>query len=1018
MKSALMRTALRGATCLSAATLVVSVAGTANAQDSAALPAADETADATDTIIVTGSRLGTEDVRAQPVSVLTGQAITQQGYTNVGQALTALPSFGVPGNSVTGSQGTFGAGQTFVNLYNLGAQRTLTLINGNRFVSAGTSSIFGAVQGSPVDLAQIAPDLVDRIDVVSVGGAPIYGSDAIAGTVNVILKKDYQGISLTGSSGISEHGDARDYNASLLIGQNFDGGRGNITVNVYYDHQNGLTTAARKATNGDKTFFGTDPSGQYTYARFDGGLHYSIFTNTGLPAVVDSVALYGGGVYAGFTDANGNALYFNKAGQLTSFQNGTPLANGITEAGGDGFAINDYSNLLTQSQRIQGTALANYEFSDHLRFHGEFWLGRNQASNLADQPYYSTYFFGPAGSANGNLILSTSNPFLSAADQATLQSQLAAYGLPTDTFYMARANTDLSTGAFKTTTTLWRVVGGLDGDFSVGDHDFTWDATVNYGHITSHTKSRELVTQNFFNALDAVTDGSGNIICNPGYTSATIATISSTCAPLNIFGYGNASQASLDYVTALSRTRQVNTQLDIVADVKGDLLTLPAGKVQAALGYEHRRESQSFDPGLFYTGELQADGSYAGYGNSVPIDPVSGAYHTDEIFGEMNVPVVSSDMHLPAIYRLDLNGAGRYTKNSLTGGNWSYTFGGSYAPIKDIAIRGNYTHSFRAPSVTELFAPSGSVYELANDPCDARFINDGPNPSVRAANCAAEGLPGKFVTADNPNGLSYISEYSQLGTGGGNRDLENEYARSWTVGAVLTPTVLPGLRITSDYVSIDVSNEITSPGVEALLAACYDSADYPNFFACDTFTRDATGQIVDFTDDYFNIAIEKFRALQSTLSYALPLNKLGLPDGAGMLNLSANWLHTFKHYYRVGTSDQQLVLDSYTDPKDAVTGNIDWQTKDFDWNWQVIYYGPSKIDPNAADSAYEYPNMSAYWMVNTSIGIKANENFDLRLIVNNVFNLGIPSPYTSYSASKYYDALMGRYFRMNATVKF
>ena len=1009
MTASITKAVLRSATCLTLAGILTPCAVWAQESDASAT---EDTAPEANAIIVTGTRLSTpEAVAAQPVSVLSSEQITNQGYTNIGQALTTLPGFGTPGNSVTGEQGSFGAGQTFVNLYDLGAQRTLTLINGNRFVSAGSSSIFGAVQGSPVDLGQIAPDLVERIDIVSVGGAPIYGSDAIAGTVNVILKKNYQGVSLTGSSGISQHGDAENYNFSLLAGQNFDGGRGNITVNVYYDHQNGLTTADRKATNGDKTFFGTDPSGQYTYARFDGGLHYTLFTNTGLPVMDDYISIYGGNVFDGFTDSNGNALYFNKTGQLTTFQHGTVLANGITEAGGDGFAINDYANLLTQSQRIQGTALASYEFSDHLRFHGEFWLGRNQASNLADQPYYSTWFFDDAGGPNGNLILSTSNPFLSAADQATLQSQLAAAGLPTDTFYLARANTDLSTGAFKTTTTLWRLVGGLEGDFTVGNHDFTWDATVNYGHITSHTKSRELVTQNFFNALDAVTDGNGNIVCNPGYTSATIATISSTCAPLDIFGYGNASQAAIDYITAIARTKQVNTQLDIVADVKGDLFTLPAGSVQGVLGYEHRRESQSFDPGTFYTGELQSDGSYASYGGSVPITQVSGAYHTDEVFGELNVPVISSEMNIPAIYSIDLNAAGRYTKNSLTGGNWSYTFGGSYAPIQAITFRGNYTHSFRAPSVTELFAPVASTYELADDPCDARFVDDGPNPDTRRANCIAAGIdPDTFQ--------SNISDASQLGTAGGNPDLENEYAKSWTVGAIFAPSFIPGLKITSDYVSINISNEISSPGIEALLAACYDSPDYPNLASCSTFTRDADGQITDFQDNYFNIAIEKFRGVQSTISYTLPLNKLGLPDSLGALDLWANWLHTTKHYYKVGSADQQLVLGDYTDPKDAVTGNIDWQTKDFDWNWQITYYGPSKINPNRPDSAYEYPDMAAYWMVNTSIGIKANENFDLRLIVNNVFNLGIPSPYTSYSASKYYEALMGRYFRVNATVKF
>lgn len=1010
-----MRNALIGATCLSTIALTATPAlaqdANANAQDASAQSETDADA-AKDAIIVTGSRLKAVEVSAQPVSVMTGSEISSQGYTNIGQALTTLPSFGVPGNSVTGGQGSFGAGQTFVNLYNLGSQRTLTLINGNRFVSAGSSSIFGAVQGSPVDLGQIAPGLVERVDVVSVGGAPIYGSDAIAGTVNVILKKDYNGVSATGSYGISQAGDAPDYNFSVLAGQDFDEGRGNITVNVYYDRQTGLTTAARpNVTGGSRTFNGSDPTGEYTYRRYSGGFRYPIFTNTGLPMVVDYIPIIAGQNYYGFSDANGNALRFNNAGQLTTFENGTALGNGITEAGGDGFRINDYGNLLTDSQRLQGTALLNYELTDSIRFHGEFWIGRNQARNLADQPYYSTWLFGDAGDANGNLALSSSNPFLSAADQATIQSQLADWGLPTDTFYMSRANTDLATGAFKTTTTLVRGVGGLEGDFMIGSHAFTWNTSVNYGRIVSKTRSRELVTQNFFNALDAVTDASGNIVCNPGYTNATIPTLSSTCAPLNIFGYNNASQAALDYVTAIANTRQVNTQLDVIADIQGDIIDLPAGKVQAAFGVEYRRESQSFDPGAFYTGELQDDGTYAQYGGSIPITAVSGAYHTKEVFGELNIPVVSDDMNIPGIYSLDLNAAGRYTDNSLTGGNWSYTLGGSWAPIQPITLRGNYTKSFRAPSVTELYAPIASIYDLADDPCDYRFVDNGPNPETRYANCVAAGI-------DPETFQSTISDASQQGSAGGNRNLHNEYAKSWTVGAVFAPSFVPGLRITSDYVSIDISDEITAPGIEALLAACYDSPDYPNLSACDSFTRDSTGQISDFQDVYFNIAIEKFRAQQSTLSYRLPLQKLGLPEGAGVLNLSANWLHTYKHYYKVGSADKQLVLGDLSDPKDAVTGNINWQTKDFDWNWQAIYYGPSKVNPNSPDSAYEYPNVGAYWMFNTSIGIKANENFDLRLIVNNVFDLGIPKPYTSYSASKYYDALMGRYFRLNATVNF
>ena len=967
-----------------------------------------------DEIVVTGSRLAQKRVTDLPITMLSGQTIQDQGYTNIGQALTNSPVFGVPGNSNVGTQGSFGAGQTFVNMYDLGAQRTLTLVNGNRFVSSATSSLFGAVQGAPVDLGQIAPGFVDRFDVVSVGGAPVYGSDAIAGTVNVILKKDYQGIELDGSSGISGKGDGQDYNFSLLAGRNFDEGRGNITFNIYYDHQAGLTTADRTITSSEGPFFGFNPSGNYQYQLYrTGGYKYSLFTNTGMPMVADSYPVISGQPYASVTNGTGQPLYFDKAGHLAPFTSGIAMADGVTQAGGDGFPIDDYGNLLTQSKRIQGTLLANYELSDHVRFHGEFWASHDTAANLADQPYYSTADFGdPAGTPNGNLILNTSNPYLSAADAALINSAVnAANGTSnaSNDFYVARANTDLETGAFRSTTNLWRIVGGLDGDFAIGNRTFTWDATINYGHVSTVTSERELVTQNFYNALNAVTGPNGQIQCAPGYANASIATFSSTCAPLDIFGVGNESQAALNYITALARTHQVDTQLDAVADVKGAIFTLPAGDVKFVLGYEHRRESQSFDPGAFYRGALQSDGSYLQYGNTIPITPVAGSYNTNEGFGELSVPLVSPDMHVPLVHSLDLDGAARYTQNSLTGGFWSYTGGGTYAPVSGLTFRGNYTRSFRSPSVTELFAPVGSTFELANDPCDARFIGAGNNPAQRAKNCAAEGIPDGFV--------SNVVDSTAEGSSGGSTSLQNEKANSWTAGGVLQPHILPGFSLSADYISIDIENEITEPGLTNEMDACYDSTDYPNNAYCSTFTRGADHQIVSFTDNYTNIAIERFRALQAGFAYSLPLDRLGLPPGAGSLELSATYLHTFTHYTKTGESDKEQVLNKVADPKDSVVANIDWKNTAFDWLWTVSYYGPTDVDPNNY-AAYEYPRVSPYWMADTSIGINATKHFDIRLIVDNVFGLKVPFPYASaYSENKEFDAIMGRYFRLNVKIK-
>lgn len=988
----------------------------APASSSDATPA---TKDTSSEIIVTGTRISSK-VADQPVVAVSGASIMNQGFTQIGQALVNLPQFGVPANSTVGSQGSFGAGQSFSNLYNLGAQRTLTLVNGSRFVSGATSSMFGAAVGTPVDLGQIAPALVDRIDVVSVGGAPIYGSDAIAGTVNIILKKNFQGIDVTASNGISEKGDGANSNVSLLAGKNFSDGRGNITLNVFYDHQDGLTTASRYVTSADAPFLGksTSSTGPSRIAYF-GGDRFSVVSDTGIPTAIDNIPFNGlsaggaadpvfGAPYQAITNAAGQALVFNKAGQLVPFQHGTPVGSFTDEAGGDGYRIGDYGNLLTQSSRVQGVLLGHYDFSDHLRFHAEAWASRNISTNIAAQPLYNTALFsgpGGAGLPYANYAISSTNPFLSAADQATIQASLAAAGQPTNQFYLARANNDLYNGGFTTRSSLARGVAGLDGDFAIGSHNFTWEGTITYGQVNTTTSQPGLVWQNIQNALNAVVGPNGQIICAPGYTNAPIATVSSTCAPLNIFGNGNVSQAALNYINAPAISRQVNKQFDAVVDIKGSLAHLPAGDLKAVVGGEIRRESQAFDPGAFFSGE---------YSQYAVIAPVAGSYYTHEGFTEVTLPLLSPDMHIPLLRELTLHGAARYTDNSLNGGFWSYTGGGNWSPINGLTVRGNYTRSFRAPSVTEAFAPIATTFETGNDPCDSSFINGGSSPATRAKNCAAAGIPAGGFTS------SIVSATVQ-GLGGGNAKLNNEIANSWTVGANYAAPFLPGLVLTADYIHIDIKNEIVQPGIQSIMQACYDSPSYPNSPFCSAFTRDPVShQITSFSDTFLNIASQNYRALQASASYTLPLSRLGLPDSLGVLNLSSNYLHEFKNQQVVGTGSAQYAHDAVGEPADAVTTMIDWQTKRFDWSWTVRYDGPTKVNPNNPASNYQYYDVSPYWMANTSIGVVVNDHFKLRGIVNNVFNMGVTyaGPVPEFSSNKEFDAVFGRSYRITAEVKF
>lgn len=975
-----------------------------------ASPRAIDDSVAKDDIIVTASRVSQSPIAAQPTAKLGSVQIARRGYTNLGNALQELPVFSVPSNSPIGSQGSFSAGQTFVNMYNLGSQRTLTLVNGNRFVTSASSSIFGVVAGSPVDFSSLPTNLVDRIETVSVGGAPIYGSDAIAGTVNVILKRDFEGLAVNGQTGIAQRGDGGNYNASVLAGKNFAEGRGNITLSVQYDKQNGVPTSDRFYTSGDSPFYTTAPSGSaYRQQLYFGGLRYNVFNNTGMPLFADDVPISRGQVVASITDAQGRPLVFSPSGNLTPFVNGQLTGNRLIQAGGDGFRIRDYDNLLTESNRVSATALFHYDFTDKFRFSGEAWYGRSIATNLRAQPYYNTALFAGAGEVNGNLVLSTDNPYLSAADRATIISSLAANGQPTDSFLLARANTDLSTGSFRSASDLYRIVGGFDGDFTVGGRSFTWEVKATYGRSDTTTTSRELVTQNYYNALNAVRDASGSIVCAPGQTSAAIPTISSTCAPLDVFGVNQASPAALDYISAIADPKQRNIQFDVIADVRGSIVKLPAGDVKFAIGYEHRYESTNFDPGAFFYGQDNGDGTRTQYGNAIPIDPVTGSYYTNEGFGELNIPLVSGDMRVPLIYSLELQGAARYVKNSMTGGFWSYTGGGKYAPFRGLTLRGNYTRSFRAPAITELFAPLGQVFNTANDPCDNRYITGGPNPSQRAANCAAAGVPANFT--------SDVVDFTVGGRSGGNRNLQNEIGKSWTAGGVFQPAIIPGLQISADYVHIDITNEIASLLLVDVMNACYDSDNFPNSAYCASFTRDAAGQVTDFTTGNFNIGIERFNGIQASFAYNLPLQRVGLPEAAGTLSLGVNYLHTIAHYYRIGDGDIQYTVDTTQEPKDNFTANLNYDNNGFNLMWQSVYYGPTRIDVNVPDTTYQYPTVGAYWMFNTSMGVDLNEKFNIRLIVNNVLDKQVPFPYTGLNRTRYYDALMGRYFRITAGFK-
>lgn len=976
-------------------------------------------------IVITGTRIDRPGYDTlESISVTTSKQIEDRGYTNVLQALQATPGFGAPGSSpLSSQQSRFSIGQSFANYFGLGSQRTLTLVDGQRFVSSNSLAAGNASPGSQVDLNLIPVGLIDHIETVAIGGAPVYGADAIAGTVNIILKDHYQGMQATAQYGVSDRGDARNRLYSVLMGGNFDEDRGNAVISVTHSEQDPLIFSDRYglieplANPAD-----TGPNDGIPASIFNPDTHLDFFTEGGLPydgSILDIPGLHYPGLYPNgnyIFNSSGQPLRFDSNGQLVPMDFGkiTSAANlgggasvPLYSQGGDGVDAARHFGLLAGTKRTMFNGIAHYDLTSNVRAS----VNTMYAHTTAVLPSDLTSIIAPNLLNSPSLNFSVDNPFLS--DQA--RGIIQANGLTS--FNLARNMNDIVDRTPATMDVdLYRVVAGLNGTFSAFGNTWSWNASYNYGRSRSTSRDTYINPDRLLLAADAVRDASGNIVCASG----------GDCVPIDLFGENAFSTAAANYVTDHGTAISTNTEKDFVTDLSGPLPLNIAGAdpVRFNLGYERRSEDAKFEPDLvFMTGD-QLDG--------VPgATPISGGFTTNEIYGEAFVPVISNDENVSWLKSMNFDLAARNVDNSINGSALTWSAGGRIAPrfsgwADGLLFRGVYTRSIRAPAITELFLPASGVLGAIVDPCDAGQVTLGPDPAVRQANCAAAlaavgaPAPGNFNSTTRTISVAGISS--------GNANLKNEAARSWSVGMVYQPVEHPQFRFSADWSHIALKNGIELLGINDILAACYDSTSYPNS-ACSEFTRltaaqatspRTTGDIAaGYHEGYVNTASIDFSGLILAGQYDAALSDIfhGLHD-AGDIDVKATLFHRI-HFGVADIAGQAPVEEAGTTgaPKYRAALDLGYNWHDFDTEWNVLWTDSVVIDNTATIENYPEYRIPSYTLVNATFGYQLTDQLHLQFVVNNVFNKSLPLVALEQRAFSVYDPIGRAYMlRLTATL--
>ncbi|HLK26713.1 MAG TPA: TonB-dependent receptor [Caulobacteraceae bacterium] len=759
-------------------------------------------------VVVTGTRIPKPNLdQPVPVEQVTQQIIQNSGTPDLGQVLATLPSMGVQGTvrANSNSFNNFG-GLSFADLRNLGVARTLTLVDGQRHVAADPGSL-------AVDLGSIPPALVDRVEVVTGGASAIYGSDALAGVVNIILKKRFVGVQAQEQAGYFPDG-GYGFNESgyLTVGRNFAGDRGNINATLVWD-TNGQVLAKDVPSMHNfgsivNPIYGTDPFAAPVPAngvpeRFEvANIESEFISNTGV--LVDPFTFI---PYETFTK-DGTPIPQQQRIATNSVAFGE--LPGCTTC----FKLEDYELIIPKTDREGGDVRLSYDITPHLNFSIDAKYIQREIYDF-NQPSFSFFTF----------ILPPDNAFITPAIASAIAAEPSGAGV----VFLDRFLGDAGARTTFARRDTGRVVPTLKGDFDAKFAQVNWDASFNYGETDNYFSDRNiLIPGNFAAAEDSVIDpATGQPACRINVPSAPpnpftgegfgnpppgLVGPASACIPYNPFGLQD-SRKVIQYTRATVQESQRLYQE--VADLNASFDTsrffnLPGGPIAVAAGLEWRKEhvSDNQDPLV-----------QAGLTENAPTPNFSNGFEVTEGYVEVNVPVFKHKGFL--LDELTFDVADRNAQYTTVGNVNAWKASVVYGPIPGLKFRGDYSVAVRAPNLTEFFLPpSGGFFGLPDlDPCDAANIHSGT--ATRFANCQAllASIPGAPAAGTFTDTAVNVSP---PGITTGNDKLTPEQGTSYTIGIVFQPTFLKQFSLTVDYYNIDIKNAIIEPAAQDIVDNCVD----------------------------------------------------------------------------------------------------------------------------------------------------------------------------------------------------